>query len=235
MVTIPSTSVNKDITYPTGDGRPVAETPIHRDNLLNLIEMLRSWYARDPRVYISGNMFVYYVAGDPHKHVAPDVFVVRDLPPGQRDYYLVWEEGKGPDLVIELTSASTRKEDLKDKFQLYQDTLKVREYFLFDPYVEYLKPPLQGYRLRKGKYMPIKRLKGRLPSKVLGLHLEQDGSELRLYDPATGQRVLTPREALAQTAEALRQEAGARQQAEAEVARLRRELETLRRQRPRRR
>jgi Uma2 family endonuclease len=62
---------------------------------------------------------------------------------------LVWEEGKGPDLVIELTSPSTRHEGLDKKFKLYRDTLHVGEYFLLDPFEEYLKPSLQGYRLRR--------------------------------------------------------------------------------------
>jgi Uma2 family endonuclease len=90
-----------------------------------------------------------------HKHVPPDVFLVRGIPrEKERDYYLTWEEGKGPDLVIELTSRSTKEEDLVEKYGLYQDVLKVPEYFLFDPYAEYLKPPLHGFRLYRGRYVP---------------------------------------------------------------------------------
>ena len=46
--------------------------------------------------------------------------------------------------------------------------LKVREYFLFDPFEEYLKPSLQGYRLLRGPYKPIAAVENRLPSEVLG-------------------------------------------------------------------
>ena len=80
---------------------------------------------------------------------------------------------------------------------------------------------MKGFRLRNGVYVPIRPVNGRLPSKVLGLHLERVGVELRLYDPATGQYVPTPQELLAQTE-------AARQQAEAEVERLRRGLEAPR-------
>jgi hypothetical protein len=76
---------------------------------------------------------------------------------------------------------------------------------------------------------------GRLPSVVLGLHLERDGSQLRLYDPRTQQWLRTPREdrEALELAEAERErEAESRKLAEAEVERLRKELEALRRNPP---
>ena len=110
----------------------------------------------------------------------------------QRLYYLLWEEGKAPNIVIELTSRTTRGEDRRTKWELYRDVLKVPEYFLFDPFEEYLKPSMQGYRLVAGEYAPIEPVAGRLPSAELGLHLERDGTQLRLFDPATGQWLPTP-------------------------------------------
>ena len=114
----------------------------------------------------------------------------------KRDYYLVWKEGKAPDFIVEITSKSTRREDQKKKFELYRDVLRVSEYFLFDPRGEYLDPPLQGFRLAGGEYIPIEPVAGRLPSQVLGLHLERDGQKLRLFNPATGEHLLTRLEAL---------------------------------------
>jgi Uma2 family endonuclease len=200
--------------YPTSDGRPIAETDLHRDLMVDLIQTLQMRFADDPMVYVSGNLLVYYVPGDKRRHVSPDVFVVKGVPKRKRDYFLIWEERKGPDAVIELTSRSTRAEDTKRKFALYE-RLKVPEYFLFDPRAEYLDPPLRGYRLRGGIYVPIRPVAGRLPSKVLGLHLDRDGSQLRLYDPVTQAWIPTPEEEI--------------EQAQAEVERLRRELDALRR------
>ena len=51
------------------------------------------------------------------------------------------------------------------------------EYFLFDPRSEYLKPSLRGFRLIAGEYRPIEPIDGRLPSEMLGLHLEQRRAE----------------------------------------------------------
>jgi hypothetical protein len=94
--------------------------------------------------------------------------------------------------------------------------------------------------------VPVKPVQGRLPSKVLGLHLERGGWELRLYDPRTKQRVLQASERAARTADALQAteaerqraeegrqlEQAARLRAEAEVERLRRDLDALRRRSP---
>jgi Uma2 family endonuclease len=184
----------KEIHYPTSDGKPMAETDHHRDLMLALIETLKTWFASNDRIYVSGNLLYYYVPGDKRRHVSPDVFVVRGVPNHRRKYYLAWEEGKHPSVVIELTSSSTRREDTRKKFELYRDVLKVKEYFLYDPYGDYLKPQLQGYRLAKGQYVPIALRDGRMPSQGLGLHLEADGNDVRLYDPATNAWLLTPSE-----------------------------------------
>jgi len=127
----------------------MAETDWHRDLMNALIQTLVVYYAADPMVYVSGNLLVFLQAGQPSAHLSPDVFVVKGVAKHQRPNYLIWEERKGPDVVIELTSQSTRDEDVEDKYELYQDTLRVPEYFLFDPLGDYLQPPLQGHRLRR--------------------------------------------------------------------------------------
>jgi Uma2 family endonuclease len=217
MATVP-----KKVEYPTSDGKPMAETTVHRDAMMDLIRTLEDYYSGEPMVYVSGNMLMFYEEGNRRKHLAPDVFVTLGIAKQLRHNYLVWEEGKGPDLVIELTSKSTRREDQEKKRDLYRDVLHVREYVLFDPLAEYLKPPLQGLRLVDGDYVPIELVDGRLPSVVTGLHLEAAGHSLRLYSPALGRWLPT-------AAERIAEEATARRVAEAEVERLRREIEELRR------
>jgi Uma2 family endonuclease len=182
----------KPIEYPTSDGKPMAETEWHRILMIALIDMLQYWYADVPNVCVSGNLLMYYVPGDKRRHVSPDVFVAFGVPKRIRDYYLTWEEKKNPSVIIELTSSSTRMEDIKKKFVLYRDTLKVKEYFLFDPRGDYLEPRLRGFRLRAGEYEPIALVNGRMPSKQLELHLETDGRDLWLYDPATETYLPTP-------------------------------------------
>jgi hypothetical protein len=175
----------------------MGETPFHFDNLSYLVWQLNVFFAADPLVFVAGNMFLYYVEGQRNRHLSPDVFVVRGIPKHRfprRRRYLLWEEGKGPDVVIEVTSASTREEDMDDKMRIYREEIHVPEYFLFDPLGEYLEPRLQGYRLIGDQYQPIARVEGRLPSDVLGLHLEPVDDLLRLYDPSAGRWLPTPSE-----------------------------------------
>lgn len=228
----------REIDYPESDGKPMAETPVHMLVMWNTIQTLIDWFADDPKVYVWGNMMLYYVKGDIKKTVAPDVFVVKGVDKHkERRVFKTWEE-KSPKLVIEATSRKTRKADLGSKKDLYQNELKVPEYFLFDPLGEYIKSKLRGFRLEGGQYEEIETVDGRLPSKVLGLHLEAVGKELRLWDPKTQKYLLTPDENLAKTQRQLLQALDQSQKQfeqslkqheadHAEIERLRREVEAL--------
>jgi len=206
--------------YPHRDGRPMGETDVHRNVMFETIETLKAYYAGQ-QVYVTGNLLVFYKPGDKRRQVSPDAMVVKGAPPGLRLNYLIWEEGFSPNVVIEITSPSTRREDLKKKFEVYRDEMKVNEYFLFDPKNEYLKPQLQGYRLREGQYLSIEPVSGRLPSGELGLHFESAGEQLRIFDPALSRWLPTVQEARDLAEEAL-------DNAQRENERLQHELEMLR-------
>jgi hypothetical protein len=57
-------SVPPEIEYPSSDGEPMAETPIHRDVMSDLIAMLGAYFADEPEAYVSGAMMMYYVEGN---------------------------------------------------------------------------------------------------------------------------------------------------------------------------
>ncbi|MCI0395863.1 MAG: Uma2 family endonuclease [Chloroflexi bacterium] len=206
----------------------MAETEFHLNQMVDaLLHPLKEKYHDDPGVTVSGNMFLYFEEGNPAKVVAPDVFIVFGVSKKTRRVYKVWEEGKAPDVVFEITSRSTLQDDLGRKRVLYQE-LGVQEYFLFDPLHEYLRPPLQGYRLLDEYYVPLmpeqaSQDEWRLTSQVLGLALHASGLTLRLYDPAAARYLLTrPEEAEARRAaeEGRRAAEEALRQAQAEIARL---------------
>jgi Uma2 family endonuclease len=237
------------IEYPESDGLPMAETGFHVTIIAFFLAMLRQFFHARSDVYVGANMFMYYEKDDPNQRKAPDLFVVFGTTNEERRVWRVWEEKRVPAVIFELTSRSTRTEDKGDKKKLYQ-RLGVQEYFLFDPLQEYLKPPLQGFRLERGLYRPIKAERGvgferQLSSAGLGLWLRLESDMLNLYDQETGRKLLPPLEMAAalreaearlqaeiqahQVAEArLRDEIAARQTAEAELARLRAEYEQLR-------
>ena len=153
---------------------------------------------------------MYYEQGNPKKFVVPDVFVVKDLAPGDRRVYKLWVEGKPPSAVIEVTSRKTKKKDTVIKPPVYAQ-LGVNEYFMFDPTQDYLHPPLQGHRLVAGEYEQlVTDTDGSLESEELALRLRAEHGQLMFYRRDTGERLLSAEEACPA--------------AEAEVARLREEL-----------
>lgn len=187
MAAIP---LQQDVEYPYSDGQPMAESEIHLNEMLDLIAALRRRYQAEPKVYVAGNMFLYYRKGDPRSVVAPDVFLVRGISKRKRRSYKLWEEGRAPSLVIEVTSDSTSDEDVDKKKSCYE-TLGVEEYILHDPEGDYLNPCLQGYRLARGCYEPIpRRMDDSLDSRVTGLTLRVEGKNLRLIDTTTGEHLL---------------------------------------------
>ena len=219
------------IEYPESDGKPLGETDAHRREILAIIAMLELFFADHADVYVSGNLMFYYETGNPSAVVSPDVFVIKGVPKKERRTYKLWEEHMPPAAVFEITSRSTRLEDKGTKRELFA-MLRVREYFLFDPLSEYLKPPLQGFRLAGDEFFQIAPdPDGALLSQELGLRLLRDGSYLRLIDAATGQSLLRPSElddARRAEAEARRAAEARAEAAEQEVERLRAELARLR-------
>jgi Putative restriction endonuclease len=157
--------------------------------------------------------------------------VVQGVAKGERRTYRLWEEGQPQTVVFEITSRGSRLEDLGTKRALYA-MLGVQEYFLYDPLGEYLRPPLQGYRLQQGEYeRMLPGDQGQLVSQTLSLELRLQDGQLLVVNPATGERLLTPAEAHTARrteAEARQAEATARQAAEARAAIAESELERMR-------
>ena len=219
------------IVYPTSDGQPMAETDIHAECMMYVTYALKRWFGKRGRadVYVASNNFLYYEQGNPRAVVSPDVYVVVGVPAHLRDTYMLWNEPKGPDFVLEVTSKSTRREDERRKRDVYA-ALGVGEYFMYDPRAEYLMPPLQGWRLHDGEYRALPAvtvLANRgvsVASEVLGLELrdEREARMVRLRDPATGEKLLTYEEADRARDEADRtreEEAAAHREAEMRIAR----------------
>jgi hypothetical protein len=152
------------------------------------------------------------------------------VPNRERRTYKLWEERKPPATVFEITSRSIRLEDKGNKRALYA-MLGVREYFMFDPLEEYLKPPFQGFKLEGDEFIAMAPdADGALVSNELGLRIYPDGAYLRLIDLASGQQLLRPAQLdrARRAAEARTRAEERARAAEDEVARLRAELARLR-------
>jgi Uma2 family endonuclease len=153
------------------DDNTTMETQRHKVQMELLIDTLFPWLDQRPDGYIGGNMFVYYSLTQARNSdfKGPDFFVVLDVPKGERLSWVVWEEGKAPDIIIELLSESTAKADKDEKKLVYQNKLRVPEYFWFDPFDP---SDWAGFSWQNQTYQPINpNAQGQLVSQVLGLAL----------------------------------------------------------------
>ncbi|BAY87167.1 hypothetical protein NIES267_66850 [Calothrix parasitica NIES-267] len=203
-MTITTSKPKSEIFYPSSDGEPVAETYIHLYALLTTLEVLRQ-YLQGQQATVLANQFLYYAQGFPKLRVAPDVMVIFDVEPGGRDNYKIWEEGKVPSVIFEMTSKGTQNQDIEHKKTLYEQ-LEVEEYWLFDPKGEWIEEKLRGYRLRGESYQLITDNR----SEPLKLRLAIEGELIGFYREDTGEKLLIPDE----LASKLQEETEAKQEAE---------------------
>ena len=152
-----------------------------------------------------------------------------------RNGYIISEQGKPPDFVLEIGSPSTGRRDTIDKRVIYAE-LGIPEYWRFDEAGQYHGTRLAGDRLVDGRYEPIQidelpdgSLQGHSP--ILNVNLRWVEGQLGWYDPSTGEHVPTmesEREARLREQQARMQEQQARARAEARIQELEEQLGQLR-------
>ncbi len=200
-----TTDVTRGVDYslfPGSDDEPMAETTANAVQMIDLIYALQNLLQSQGRTQavVGGNQLLYYNEQNGWEHLSPDVYVGLDMRPHPRPSWKTWEEGKAPDIVFEITSASTESNDLseqgKGKRRLYAE-LGVREYYVYDPQLV-MDPPLRGFELRNGRLMPLRALlNGGVVSPLLQTELrpmlmpstewKEAGTYLRVIDSRTGQ------------------------------------------------
>ena len=109
--------------------------------------------------------------------------------------YIVSEQGKPPDFVLEVASESTAETDVGVKREEYA-ALGISEYWRFDKTGEFHGVRLAGDRLVEGTYepIPIDELEGgslQGHSVALNLDLRWENGRLGWYDPETSQHIPT--------------------------------------------
>ncbi len=187
-----------DRDLPSSDGLPMAESEEQYDAMTCTVGAFRRYFRDRSGVCVVGDLLVYGARGPDADgrvlpvSVAPDVMVAFGVEDRKRKSYVIWQEGKPPDFVMEIASVSTWKRDRDEKPAVYA-SWGVAEYFLFDPVGGFLEPRLQGHVLRGGAYRPLP--SESLPNGERGLHSEVLGlwaylkgseGELRWYDPVAG-------------------------------------------------
>ena len=190
-----------ELRLPYCEDEPVPENMRQLGVIFDCLLSLRVHWRGRPDVLVSSDQFIHW---DPaynsrtnpaNSPPSPDLYVVFGVSNRLRNSYVVWEEGKPPDFVLEVVSPSSRRRD-REKIDLYAK-MGVPEFFLYDP-DDKRGPALLGLELRDRGYVPLPEeplAKGVIGvrSKTLGLCLgikqsgpESPDSPLRCYDPATG-------------------------------------------------
>jgi Uma2 family endonuclease len=212
--------IPKDVIFPSGDlysDEPPLESDLHRLQMTLLIQCLEWLWQNRHDFYASGNITIYYSPRQlkSQDFRGPDFFVVLGTERKPRKSWAVWEEdGKYPNVIIEVLSDSTAATDRNLKKQIYQDTFRTPEYFWFDPNnLEFA-----GFVLVAGKYQALEpNLQGWLWSQQLELFLGVEQENLRFFT-AGGELVPTPKEVAEQEVQRAEQE---KQRAERLAAKLR--------------
>lgn len=198
----------EDVIFPPGDlcsDEPPLETDLHRLQMTLLIQCLEFWWSSRNDFYVSGNITIYY---SPRQRKSedfrgPDFFVVLGTERQPRKSWVVWQEdGKYPNVIIELLSDSTAATDRGLKKEIYQNTFRTPEYFWFDPNnLEFA-----GFVLLAGNYQALEpNTQGWLWSQQLELYLGIDQDKLRFFT-ADGELVPSPTEVAYQQTQLAEQE-----------------------------
>lgn len=173
---------------------PPWESYLHLQQMMLLLNCL-DWLWRDRTDYFAaGNLTIYYNARKlkTEDFRGPDFFVVLGTEKRPRKSWMVWEEdGRYPNVIVELLSNSTAKSDRGLKKEIYQTIFRTPEYFWFSPdTLEF-----QGFMLERGIYHPIApNAQGQLWSEQLQLFLGVQDGQLRYFSPE-GELIPTPQEA----------------------------------------
>jgi Uma2 family endonuclease len=173
---------------------PEMESSLYYMQLVLLVTCLEMLWQDRSDFFIGANLTIYFSRQQLKNHDfrGPDFFLVRNSDRKPRRSWVVWEEdGKYPDLIIELLSDSTAATDRALKKELYQTRFHTPEYFWFSPdTLEF-----QGFRLNGQQYEEIQpNAQGQLWSEVLDLFLGIHDGQLRYFTP-DGQLIPTPIEA----------------------------------------
>jgi Uma2 family endonuclease len=219
LATLPRTSVDLElITLPNQDQLPyedgeTMETQRHKMQMDLLIEGLDPWLEKREDGYVGGNMFIYFSQAQLKNQdfKGPDFFAVTGVSKKERKSWVVWEEEKAPDVVIELLSPSTANFDKTEKKQIYQNKMRVSEFFWYDPFDS---EDFAGFSLNSGTYQPIVfNEQGWLISQSLGLALVRWSGSYRgvmavwlRWATLSGEVLLTGRELAEQERERAEQE-----------------------------
>ncbi len=178
---------------------PEFESSLHAAQLRLLVDTLEFHWRDRNDYFIGADLSIYYSRQmlTSRRFRSPHFFLVNGVEKQHRWSWVIWEEdGRAPDLIIELLSDETMESVKTIKHEAYARHIRIPEVFWFHPFTE----EFDGFELCGMAYREIPPdAKGRRWSQALNLYLGVHNHELRYFTPA-GELVLTPAETVSETA-----------------------------------
>lgn len=213
------TSVIYDgVYYPEEREDDMGEASIHIKLITNFLQMLLHFFHQSEDVFLSANMNLYYEEGNSRRWLAPDLLIAFGVPNAERSSYLLWREKVFPQVVFEIASEKTWRNDLIEKLDFY-DEFGAEEYYILDPEFAYLPAPMLAFHRQGERLLTAPVSDDRIFSPRLGLEIVRTDNSFRLFNPQTKVFLLT-----------LEESEEKRHQLESELERLKAKIERLKTQ-----
>ncbi|MBI4613198.1 MAG: hypothetical protein HY720_06265 [Planctomycetes bacterium] len=243
--TRPDQELRERIVYPDTDGEPMSDSDANADRMIDTFTALaRAHRSRGRKAYVSKNLFVYPVRGKPWLRNSPDILVAPGCEDRKRPSFKYWEEpGRvlfAGEFISFLRRETLESPEVEERIDFYRKELGTRELFIYQPLGKNQEDGYRFFFFRLRSEGPDEEIEpgedGWYRSEILDLDLRPLDDRVEFRDPATGEIYLpdsirAEREAQRAERETERaeREAAARKDLEAEVRRLRAELEGRRR------
>ena len=175
------------------EGKPEDMTNFNQTNITGNAHNLMHYLGNFETTLVAGE---HYMARTRPREMTgvryPDLLVAFGVDPEayhRSNAYIIEEQGKPPDFVLEIASPSTRDQDATVKRREYE-ALGIPEYWRFDENGDSHRARLAGDRLVDGRYEPVpidERPDGTLQgySQALGLLIRWNEGQLQWIDPST--------------------------------------------------
>ena len=213
-----TSTIYDGVYYPEEREDDTGETSIHINLIADLLKTLKLFFKKREDVFLSANMNLYFEPGNSRRWYAPDLLVAFGVPNVERSSYLLWREQVFPQVLIEIASEKTWRNDVDEKLRIYEE-FGAEEYYILDPEFAYLPAPLTAFRRQGANFIELDVIDDKIFSPRLGLEIVRTENTFRLFNPNANEFLLT-----------LEESEDKRKQAENENERLKAEIKRLKSQ-----
>jgi Uma2 family endonuclease len=187
----PSGTDDDEIIYHEQRADDMGESSFHNNLRIDVFAVLDLFLKNRTDVFMTANMNIYHIRGNPDEWFAPDILISFGVPNYERSIYKLWEEKIFPQVIFEISSDRTWKTDVADKLKLYEQ-LGAEEYYILDSeHGKYLSAPMLAFHRQGERLLSVPIADDRIFSPRLGLEIVRTKNTFRLFNLSTNEFLLT--------------------------------------------